>query len=235
MRHRFDYLSFFDFGGAFMQKVKSSLSLNKHFAALGAAAAAVTGVGMVQQADAAIVYHGAANINIPTTTSGVYLNVVSGVNATAPAGAPGWDINPWGSGSFFLYGSGTGNGFVNNFAGGTGTGVDNLPLGTVVDGSLGYLNNSTETTGPTAFVLNSSANYGGFRFVDEVTGGTRYGWAQFSLSTSPTAQPRTIVAYAYEDSGAGIAVGATGGTTPEPASLGLLALGAVGLLRRRSA
>ena len=114
------------------------------------AVAAATGVGLVgqaQEAHAQIVYSGPVNITIPTTTAGVYLNVVTGVNNPSPSGAPGWDVNPWGSGSFFLYGTGTGNGFASNFAGGTSaTLADNLPLGTLVDGSFTYGNNGVETT-----------------------------------------------------------------------------------------
>src|SRR4029079_9634569 len=79
-----------------------SAMLNRHFAVLGSAAAAVAGVGIAQQADAAIIYVANANINLPSTTDGVYLNVVTGVNGTA-AGTPGWDVNPWSSTGLGLF------------------------------------------------------------------------------------------------------------------------------------
>jgi hypothetical protein len=204
------------------QRVNTRLA---SYAALAGAALAAPAV-----ADAAIIYSGPISLNIPSTTAGIYLNVVTGVSATTPAGAPGWDINPWGSGSFFVYSAASG-GVVSGFAGGTSTTlVDNLPLSTLIDASSPNYgtSNSVETTGSTAFLLNSSSNYAGFRFLNEVTGVTNYGWIEFSLSTAFNSQPRTVVAYAYDDSGAGILVGAV----PEPSTFalfGVMAAGALGV------
>lgn len=220
-----------------MHMGKSRLSLNKHFAALGAAAAAVTGVGVAQHAVAAIVYSGPQNLNIPVTTAGIYLNLVTGVSATTPAGAPGWDVNPWGSSSFNVWAnnSASPNDGVISGGGSSTTLVDNLPVGFAVDGTSTYArSNGIETTGTTAFTF-PGTNYVGIRFQNENTGQQNFGWIRFSTGATQTS-PRTVVDWAYENTGAAINVGATGGgATPEPASLGLLALGAVGLLRRRSA
>lgn len=220
-----------------MGEKKFSAKLNRHFAVIGAAAAAATGAGLAtQEASAAIVYSGLVNLNVPSTTSGIYLNVVTGVNATAPAGAVGWDLNPWGSTTFNVWTNNSANptnsdGTVINFAGGTSaTLTDSLPFGANIDGTSTYGRTAgVETTGPTAFALNGADNYVGFRFRNEGTASTNFGWARFTLGASNGAQPRTLVDYAYEDSGG--AIGA--GVVPEPTSLGLLAVGAAGLLRRR--
>ena len=201
------------------------------------AGAALAAPALAPDAGAAIIYSGPINLNIPTTTSGIYLNLVTGVSNTAPASAPGWDFNPWGTGSLFLYGAGTGNGALDNLAGGSSaTLIDNLPLGTSISGTSAYGNFAAETTGATLFNLNSSANYVGIRFTNEATGATNYGWAQLSISASYISQPRTIVGYAYDDTGAAIAAGAV----PEPTTnaalgLGALALGAMGVRRWRKA
>jgi hypothetical protein len=223
-----------------MHMGKSSLSLNKHFAALGAAAAAVTGVGVAHQADAAIVYSGPVNLNVPSTTSGIYLNVQTGVSGVTPASAPGWDLNPWSSSSFQVWTNNASNpansdGTVVNFTGGSSaTLTDNLPAGTLIDNSWTYARTAgTETTGATAMQLNGTPNLVGFKFFNEATQAVDFGWARFTLSTTPQGQPRTLVDYAYENTGAGIKAGDTGNNAPEPTSLGLLALGAVGLMRRR--
>ena len=207
------------------------------YATLAGAARAVP--MLANQAGAAIVYSGPTSINIPSTTAGVYLNVVTGVSAVTPAGAPGYDLNPWGSGSLFLYGNGTGFGSLLNYTGGSSaTLADNLPFGATISGAFTFGNAGVETTGATAFTLNSSANYVGFRFTNESTGAANYGWAQLSLSTTSNAQPRSIVGYAYENTGAAILAGQT--AVPEPtttALLGAMATGAVGLRqwRRRKA
>jgi uncharacterized protein YcnI len=67
------------------------------------AVAAATGAGMVaqpQHAQAGIIYSGVVNINVPSTTAGVYLSLSTGVANTSPAAVPGWDINPWSASTF---------------------------------------------------------------------------------------------------------------------------------------
>jgi len=199
--------------------------------ALSAAAAAVAGVGFVQEAQANLVWSGPVNINIPSTTAGTYLNVQNGVNNPNPASVPGWDLNPWSSTS------------LNNFTPtpnpgggemvGVGTTYSNLTTGTPVGPASGYAAAGTSTINPaTPLNFNSSNNVFGFRFINEANGNQiHYGWYRVSLSGTASSQPRSIVEYAYDDV-AGTPVAA--GVVPEPASLGVLALGAVGLLRRRS-
>src|SRR5262245_59803052 len=75
-----------------------STRLDRHF--LGMAAATALAAPCAQ---AAIVYSGVVNINIPSTLAGVYLNVVTGVNNIAPGSAPGWDVNPWNATGFGLF------------------------------------------------------------------------------------------------------------------------------------
>ncbi|MEJ0088527.1 MAG: PEP-CTERM sorting domain-containing protein [Limisphaerales bacterium] len=219
------------------------MTINKFTPVIDSKLAAYTALATVAlaapvAAKADIVYSGVLNLTVPSTTAGIYLNLVNGVFATTPSGAPGWDINPWGSGSFFLYGT-TGNGFINNFAGGSSaTLVDNLPLGTTIDGASGYTfgNNATETTGSTAFLLNSSSNVAGFRFINEAAGNqVQYGWVRFSLAGTAVAQPRLLVEYAYDNTGASILAGQTT-AVPEPSTyafLGLMATGAFAVRRWR--
>ncbi|HMP69303.1 MAG TPA: PEP-CTERM sorting domain-containing protein [Pirellulaceae bacterium] len=75
--------------------------------------------------------------------------------------------------------------------------------------------------------LNAGDGYLAFRF----NGGTQYGWARVNMSGVQPGNNYTIVEYAYGSVGTSVAVG----QIPEPSSLGLLALGAVGLaaFRRR--
>jgi uncharacterized protein YcnI len=202
--------------------------------------AALAGVALAApafapRAEATIQYSGIVNINIPSTTAGVYLNVATGVNGVTPSAVPGWDLNPWSSSGLEIWANNAASpndGVITGFGSST-TLVDNLALGAVVDGSSTYGRTSTsvETTGATAFLFNSSANYIGFKFLNENTGQLDFGWAQISLAGTLAGQPRTIVAYAYEDSGAAIMVGATT-AVPEPSTLslfGVIAAGALGV------
>lgn len=209
--------------------------LDAHFVAV--AAAGVAGVGATQSADAAIVHSGIVNINVPSTTSGIYLNVVTGVSATTPAGSVGWDLNPWSSSGLSVWTNNGANpaasdGTVINAAGGSSaTLTDNLPAGFIIDGTSTYGRTAgSEVSGPTALLVNSSNNIVGFRFWNEAGSSIHFGWVRFSTGTTLGAQPRAVVEYAYESTpNTGIAAGAI----PTPGSLALLAVGALGLAGRR--
>jgi hypothetical protein len=214
-----------------------SARLNKHFAAVGAAAAVVTGAGVLEQsADAAIVYSGVVNLPIPVSTNGLYLNVVNGANNLPPPGTggstvPGWDINPWSTSGLGLFNPSApaGGVYVGNTAGGTQ--VRNLPPLELIGPASTYGNNSSAAANANVFNLNSTANLVGFRFQNEANGNqVHYGWFRLGFGASYTGSDRVLVEYAYDDvAGRPIEAGAI----PEPASLGLLALGALGLAARR--
>lgn len=82
----------------------------------------------------------------------------------------------------------------------------------------------------------NTGGYMAFKF--DVGNGTQYGWAEVSLVDGAPTNVYQVERIAWADPGESLAVGQTGTAIPEPASLGALALGAVGLLamrrRRRS-
>ena len=63
--------------------------LAKHF---GAAAAAAVVVG---SANAAIVHWADANLTVPATIDGLYINVETQTTGSAGSVVAGWDINPY--------------------------------------------------------------------------------------------------------------------------------------------
>ena len=202
--------------------------LAKHF---GAAAAAAVVVG---SANAAIVHSGIVNIEIASTTNGLYLNVITGANNIPGNGGggtvPGWDINPWSSTTlnFFNPSNPTGGVYVRTS---TATpGVSNLAAGTLIGASSLYTSGAAQTTGSNPFNLNSSDNIVGFRFFNEASSTIHYGWFRVSLAGTLAAQPRTLVEYAYE-SEAGVAIAA--GAIPAPGAIALLGLAGLAGRRRR--
>lgn len=205
---------------------KISNKLNLHLAALATATAGVAAV--TNNADAAVVYSGMVNINIPSTTAGVYLNLVTGVSNANPASVPGWDFNPWSSSALNMFSTTSQAGGIPTAYAGSGTTYSNLAVGATIGPASTFASTGTATVnGGTPLNLNSSNNYVGFRFRNEVTGQDHFGWAQIALSGSAFAQPRAIVAYAYEDQ-PGVAI-----TIPTPGAASMLAVGAAGLIGRR--
>lgn len=204
--------------------------LDGHFVACSALAAAAAVGGVAQTSEAAIVHSGPVNINIPTTLSGVYLNVVTGVNDPTASNVPGWDVNPWSSTALNMFAPSGGPAGSAGHMGNANT-YFNLAPGTMIGPASTFSGTGVANLDPTSTLnFNSADNLVGFRFLNEATNETHYGWMRISLSSTATAQPRAIVEYAYEDQ-PGVGIGA--GVVPAPGSLALLALGAAGLAGRR--
>lgn len=195
-------------------------------AAVAAATAGVGILGTAQNADAALVYSGVVNIPVPDNIDGVYMNVVTGATGAVPPA--GWDINPYSAvaGGFHLWGAGTQTWLSTSAA---IAGPYNLAQGTPIGGAAtNFFRPGGGTDVGLQMNLNSSNNLLGFRFTNEAAANqVQFGWVR--LQFGATAGQRSIVEYAYDNAGASVEAG----VVPEPASLGLLALGAMGLVARR--
>jgi MYXO-CTERM domain-containing protein len=192
--------------------------LAKHFVA-AAAASVVAGA-----ANAAIVHWADANLVIPANIDGLYINVETRATGTAGSAVSGWDINPYSATSLTFFNA-------------TGSGVFRLPgattpssvaVGTIIDSAGTFGGGAASTSSAVgAWSLNAS-NYFGFRFVAS-DGGTKYAWGRFVIGAALNGADRMIAEIAYEDSGAGISVGAV----PAPGAIALLGLAGVVGRRRR--
>lgn len=206
--------------------------LEKHIVAAAAVAA-----GVAASANAAIVYSGVVNFSCAIDIDGTYINVETAQLTNGPgAGVPGWDVNPYrsGTGSGMNFFSPTGGGMVSAVAG-TGPAI-NLASGTLI-GSTSNFSSSTAT-----IAFGSAAGqwqYGtnnivGFRFVSSA-GTTHYGWMRFLMGAQPASGnlvTRTVVDFAYESvAGASIAAGDNG--IPAPGALALLGVAGLAGARRR--
>lgn len=216
-----------------MSKLNFSKSrLNRALAAAGTAVAATAGAGLAGdtpevQAD---IINWNINQPIPLNIDGLYIKIdTQQFSGTAMAG---WDINPYGATSLNFFASSTApnpaSTYVRTQAAG---GPSGLALGYLVDGSSPFVNNTTAVISSANVPANgwalNSLNYFGFRFHNNTTNAINFGYGVMQVGATATA--RTLVSLHYENSGAGINVGAV----PEPGTLGLLALGAVGLVASR--
>lgn len=202
--------------------------LDVHLASAAALAAGVALCTAPQQADAAIVWSGPLNINIPSTPDGVYINVLSQSSGLSGGAVAGWHINPYGNSNLGFFSGAAGGGFLSGL-GSSATQVDNLAFLTEIGAGQSFVSSGlVEATGATAMNLNSSENLIGFSFVNASTGGTHYGWMRIQFTGTSFSQPRAIVEYAYEST-AGASIQA--GVIPAPGALALV--GVAGLLARR--
>ncbi len=200
-----------------VSQMKISNRLVKH-------AAAAASVAVVASANAAIVHWADANLVIPNNIDGLYINVETQATGTAGAAVAGWDINPYSATSLTFFNA-------------SGSGIFRLPgattpssvaAGTVIDSTGVFGAGAASTTSAVgAWSLNAS-NYFGFRFVAS-DGGTKYAWGRFVIGSALNGADRMIAELAYEDSGAGIAVGAV----PAPGALALLGVAGLAGTRRR--
>ena len=177
-------------------------------------------------------------ISIPATSTGVYINLLTGVTGTSSA-PTNWDFNPYRAGSGtqlgFYWNQDSSNVVLGGVVVGTFPGPAlSLAPGAVISGANTF---SASITGSTTGspVLTTGTNTLGFRFWNETlnagAGGVSYGYMNI---TTPAGSgfPATINSWSIENVGGAITV------VPEPGtalllSMGALALGAVNMRRLR--
>jgi MYXO-CTERM domain-containing protein len=224
-----------------------SKRLEAHFSVCAVVAAAAAAGG----ADAGLVYSGIRNIVAPATSAGVYINLLTGANGTAPAAASGWHINPWGTSSlrmgtntptpdtYFLgltpaSSSSTGGRLIALNSGST-ISPTNQPSSMATSYGWSYNDASSGAaasgTSVTQFKLNSDNYFGVLSFQSA----SEYfiGWVRINVGASLT--NRTIVDW-FLSTGTTSAppTQITVGTIPAPGAIALLGVaGLVGARRRR--
>lgn len=185
-------------------------------------AAALVLLAGVSAAQAVPTLSPAANVAVPATTAGVYINVLTGVSGVTPASAPGWDINPWSSTglSFFNPAAPAGGVYVIQSAGQVASLLDGATIG-----DTSTFGSGAATVGANAgqWALNAT-NYFGFRFQAE-GGGVHYGWG--SMIVGSTLTTRTVGELWYESvAGAPISISAI----PEPGTWAMMLAGGLAIV-----
>lgn len=180
-------------------------------------------------ASATIVYSGVANIPIPYTFDGIYLNVVTGATSlTEPPDFYGSPSAAWINIAFAGVDVVTGDGLAP--AAMPAGQVVNIPYNTPIDSTGAYVSgpNASSThlgPGPGQFTA-STPGYIGFR-INPSGAGDQFGWLRVSLNDDSSGG--IIHSYAYE-SLTGTAIGAG---VPEPGSTAALLFTAAALLFNR--
>lgn len=194
--------------------------------AFGAGALALASLAMASHASAAVITINGP-ISVPSTFDGLYINLATGATGTSGLSTPGWDFNPYNSGtalSFFWNSTpASSSGGVATAA--TGGQYIDLPVGSIVSSASTFTAITAATA--TAQFQTPGTHILGFRFFNEGVGAVNYGYMTLTSGGS-NGFPLTIERWSFEDTGMAIAV-------PEPASALMLAAGAlaIGAVRKR--
>ncbi len=180
--------------------------------------------------NAAIVWSGIVDIDIPGGLDGVYINIGTGDFQTAADDSFAvTDLNFY-TGGFALRSSGD---FLPARTGILGTdAIVNLALGSEVDSSLSFapagvgVSNTHMGTGSGQFEAGQEG-YLGFIFAEN-GGPEYYGWMRATLTNNGIG---SVHEWAFENSSSGAPI--TVGAVPEPSTALLVVLGCAGLFRRR--
>lgn len=168
-----------------------------------AAAAIVASAGLVSPASAVVVTFNTP-IVVPNTFDGIYVNFATGATGTSAAATPGWDFDPYNSGTSLSF-------FWNGTPANSTSGVASSTTGPYLDVAPGTVISSASTfaavtaTAATAAFQSNATHRLGFRFFNEGTGAINYGVATIS-NGGTTGFPMTITSWSFENSGASFTV-----------------------------
>jgi hypothetical protein len=150
----------------------------------------------------------APNLVVPATIDGFYINFVTGTTGTSGAAVPGWDFNPYQTGSalYFFWPTAPANSMG---AVATGTVLQVVANGAEIGPASTF--SAAAGGGGAANYVNwqagvSGDNFLGFRFYNESTSAVNYGWARLT-TTAPSGFPATLVEYCYKNDGTSIPAG----------------------------
>ncbi len=161
-------------------------------------------------AHAAVICSPMTNLDVPATSEGLYLNLITGVSGVRESDAPGFDIdiyaavstNPTGQLKFYWGPASNGGAGVVSSGAAYAVLAPNVTIGP--DSAF----TREGFTGDTSAWQAGTSGYLGMRFRDETAATIVYGWLALS-TTAPLGFPATIEGWCYEDSGAAI-------VTPDP-------------------
>lgn len=145
-----------------------------------------------------------ADLAIPATTEGLYINLLTGVSAPSEGGAPGFDFNPYAAASttpadqlrFYWGQASTGNG-------GVVTSADSyavLAPGATIGPEQPY-SRAGITGDVSAWQAGIAHGFLGVRFRNEQSGQLNYGWLVLSTA-SGLGFPVTLHGWCFDDTGA---------------------------------
>jgi hypothetical protein len=147
----------------------------------------------------------AANLEVPATTEGLYVNLVTGVSGITEASVPGFDLDIYAaastspSGQMKFYWGPSSNGG----AGVVSAGDSYAVLGGGETIGPASLFSRAAFTGDTNAWQSGTSAYLGVRFQNETGAATTYGWIELA-SSATLGFPATIIGWCFEDSGAAI-------------------------------
>lgn len=192
-----------------LQRSTLDQRLARHLAA-GALVAAAPLAG-ARSADAGII-HAVVSWTVPSTVSGLYIDVESRITGQLDTDVPGWDLNPYGTGSLIWFNA-VGTGMM-RYPGVTTGGPGCLNVGTSVSAANSFGSGAVVVgAAPGNWHLNGT-NHFGFRFLAS-DGLVHYGWGKFELGASAGGADRRISEIAWETiPNRAIVVGDTGAPPP---------------------
>ncbi len=200
-----------------------------------ATAGAATALGGIYSAEGSIHYSGILNLAINAPPGSTFISYIQlAGQAAGNSLVPLHARSASGSGVAIFYMAGAVSARIAGFQAGAfpyasrlnfGQGINSRPFigtGTFAKGTLAFRGGYTNSQW-----LSSGIGYLGFRF--DSGSGMQFGWVQIRMDKGAPGNSYTIIDYAYGDVGDMISAG----QVPEPGSLGLLALGGLGLVAWR--